>query len=227
MIQFPSSTLINKPVPKAAFYKHLDVNARLKTRFVEDMDRIVWLAKLAPSTLNVEDGKAVHEITVFHVLLKSADVPDDVFLAIDRQMPRHALFLLQFEDRYRLLLNYKEWIDESKGTFNIIRPFRTEWTDGDKLHLSINATNMDNLYESFAGQISGFGTDKAADTKRIIDLQQQLAQKQRAVEALQKKVRTERQFNRQMRLNAEARALKKELAALQKGIDNMTTKNNN
>jgi hypothetical protein len=227
VLKIPITAIVDKIVPKSAFYKHLDVNARLKARFVEDIDRIVWLAKLASSTLNVEDGKAVHEITVFHALLKSADVPDDVFLAIDRQMPRHVLFLLQFEERYRLLLNYKEWIDESKGTFRIIKSFRTEWTDGDTLQLSINASNMDKLYEAFAGQISGFGTNNAADTKRIIDLQQQLAQKQRAVEALQKKVRAERQFNRQMQLNAEARALKKELAALQEEIDNMTTKNNN
>lgn len=227
MIPFPSSTLVGKPVSKTAFYKHLEVNARIKTRFVQDIDRIVWLAKLSPSTLNVEDGKAVHEIVVFHVTLKSEDVPDDVFLTIDRRMPRHVLFLLQSGEHYRLLLNYKEWIDESKGTFRIIKSFRTEWTDGDTLQLSINASNMDKLYESFAGQISGFGTDNAADTKRIIDLQQQLAQKQRAVEALQKKVRTERQFNRQMQLNAEARALKKEVEALQAEIGNMTTKNNN
>ena len=57
MIQFPPSTLVNKPVPKTAFYRHLDVNARLKARFVEDIDRILWWTKLAPSTLHVEDGK--------------------------------------------------------------------------------------------------------------------------------------------------------------------------
>ncbi len=227
MIQFPPSTLINKPVPKTVFYKHLDMNARLKTRFVEDIDRIMWLAKLAPSTLNVVNGQTVHEITVFLVCLKNNDVPDDVFLTIDRQMPRHVIFILQFDERYCLLLNYKEWIDEGKGTFRIIKSFRTEWTDGDALQLSINASNMDKIYESFAGQISGFGTYKAADTKRIIDLQQQLVQKQRMVEVLQKKVRTEKQFNRQMQLNTEARALKKEVAALQAEIDNTTMKNIN
>lgn len=224
MIQFPLSTYVNKPVPKTAFYKHLEINARIKNRFVEDIDRIVWLAKLAPSTLNVEDGKVVHEITVFQVVLKCADVPDDVFLTIDRQMPRHVLFVLQFEKRSRLLLNYKEWIDESKGTFRIIQSFHTEWTDGESLQLAIDGSTMDKVYESFAGQISGFGTDNSADTKRIINLQQQLAQKQQAVETLQKKVRSEKQFNRQMLLNTEARNLKKELITLQEEINRLTTK---
>lgn len=219
ILRLPEATLINKAVPKTAFYKHLDVNARLKARFVEDIDRILWLAKLASSTINVEDGKTVHEITVFHVTLKCEDVPDDVFLTIDKQMPRHILFILQFEERYRLLLNYKEWIDESKGTFRIIQSFRTAWTDSEALQLTIEGATLDKVYESFAGQISGFGTTNAADTKRIIELQQQLMQKQRAVEALQKKVRSEKQFNRQMQLNAEARNLKRELEMLQEEIN--------
>ena len=194
MIQFPPSTLVNKPVPKTAFYRHLDVNARLKARFVEDIDRILWWTKLAPSTLHVEDGKTVHEITVFHVTLKCEDVPDDVFLTIDKQMPRHILFVLQFEECYRLLLNYKEWIDESKGTFRIIRSFRTAWTNSEALQLTIEGATLDKVYEAFA------------------------------VEALQKKVRAEKQFNRQMRLNEEARNLKRELAMLQKEINQLTIK---
>lgn len=219
MIQFPPSTLVKKTVPKTAFYKHLDVNARLKARFMEDIARILWWAKLAPSTLHVEDGKTVHEITVFHVALKCEDVPDDVFLTIDKQMPRHILFVLQFEERCCLLLNYKEWIDESKGTFRIIQSLRTAWTDSEVLQLTIEGATLDKVYESFAGQISGFGTTNAADTKRIIELQQQLMQKQRAVETMQKKVRSEKQFNRQMQLNAEARNLKRELEMLQREID--------
>ena len=219
MIQFPSSTYVNRAVPKTAFYRHLDVNAKMKARFVDDIERIVWLAKLAPSTLNIEDGKTVHEIAVFHVTLKQEDVPDDVFLLIDRQMPRHVLFVLQFEGQYRLLLNYKEWIDETKGTFRIIRSFRTEWMNDESLALRIEGMSLDKVYESFAGQISGFGTRSADDTKRIIELQESLKQKQRTIEALQKKVRVEKQFNRQMQLNAEARTLKEEVAYLQEKIN--------
>ena len=224
MIQFPSSTFVGKNVPKAAFYKHMEINAKLKARFVEGIERIVWWVKLSPSTLNAEDGESVHEITVFLVSLKSKDMPDDVFAAIDRQMPRHTVFVLVSGQRYRLLLNYKEWADPRKGTFRIIQSFRTEWTDDESLRLTIKGSNMDKVYESFAGQVSGFGTDNDADTKRVITLQQQLTQKQQAVEVLQKKTRSEKQFNRQLQLNAEARTLKKELAALQEEIDRITNR---
>lgn len=218
MIQFPQSTLVGKNVPKTAFYKHLEVNTKLKARFVEDIERIEWWAKLAPSTLNVEDGKVVHEITVFWVTLKSEDVPDDVFTAIDRQMPRHVIFVLQFGENYRLLLNYKEWTDPVKGTFRIIRSFRTAWTDGESLRLTIEGSTMDKVYESFAGQVSGFGTNKAEDTRRVIDLQQQIESLQRQIIALQKRIKTEKQFNRQIELNTEARALKSSLHELQQHL---------
>ena len=51
MIDYPVSTLVGKPVPKNAFYKHLELNTRLRTRFVEDVEKIVWAAKYTPSTL--------------------------------------------------------------------------------------------------------------------------------------------------------------------------------
>ena len=94
MLNFPASTHVNRLVPKTAFYKHLEMNTRLKMRLVEDVERIQWLYKLAPSTMNVDAGKVVHEIVVLRVTLKVEDMPDDAFLAIDRQMPRHVVFVL-------------------------------------------------------------------------------------------------------------------------------------
>lgn len=224
ILDFPTSTHVDRLVPKTAFYKHLEINAKLKSRFVEDIDRIQWLAKLAPSTLNVEDGKTVHEISVFMVSLKTENVPGDVFLAIDKQMPRHMLFILKYDVRYSLLLNYKEWADPAKGTFSIIQSFRTGWIDEESVRLTLDGSTMDRMYESFVGQISGFGTRNTTNIKRIIELQEQLKQKQRTVEALQKKVRAEKQFNRQLQLNAEARVLKAEVAALQDEINKLKKK---
>ena len=224
ILQFPASTHVGKLAPKTAFYKHLEINARLKTRFVEDVERIEWLYKLAPSTMNVDDGKLVHEIVVFQVQLKAEDTPDDVFLSIDRQMPRHVVFLLRFADRGRLLLNYKEWADVDKTRFNILKTFRTEWMPLAEVKLELAGSSLDNIYEAFAGQISGFGTTNATDTKQIMTLQDELTRKRRTAEALKKRVRNERQFARQMELNSEARALKREIAKLEEKLTTLENK---
>lgn len=218
-LHYPESTIVGKSVPKNAFYKHLDVNAKMKQHFVDDVVRIDWLYKLAPSTINVEDGKQVHEIVVFSAQLKSQDCPDDVFLFIDKNMPRHVVFILEFEGWYKLLLNYKEWLDPKVGTFRIVQSFASEWLSEEDINLPLSGQSMDVLYESMAGSISGFGTTNGEDTKRIIELETQIAKAKRDVETLQKRIRNERQLNRQMELNGEARKLKSQIALWQKELD--------
>lgn len=214
ILQFPETTLFGKLVPKTAFYRHLDVNTKIKQRFVDDVSTITWLYKLSPSTFNVQDGTNVHEIVLFHVVLKVKDCPNDVFLFIDKNMPRHVVFLLQCEDEYRLLLNYKEWQDQSAGTFHIVKNFASDWMSYNGLTLPIEGQSMDKVYEVFAGYISGYGTKSNEATKRIVELENLIVQKTRLAEALQKKVRLEKQVNRQFEMNSEARAIKREIAFL-------------
>ena len=214
-LKFPPSTKVGKPVPKNAFYKHLEVNAKIKQHFVDDVVGINWLYKFAPSTLNVADGTKVHEIVIFSAGLKSKDCPDDVFLFIDQNMPRHVIFILEYESKYKILLNYKEWKDEKAGQFKIVKTFSTEWLTSDQINLSIEGQTMDAIYEVMAGQVSGFGTTKSEDTKRLVELEALITKGKKDVEALQKKIRNERQLNRQMELNGEARSLKKQIAQWQ------------
>ena len=214
-LKFPPTTIVGKPVPKNAFYKHLEVNAKMKQHFVDDVVSIHWLYKLAPSTINVEDGKLVHEIVVFSASLKSKDCPNDVFLFIDRNMPRHVVFVLEYEDRYKVLLNYKAWKDGQNSQFDIIKTFATDWLTDGQLLLTLEGQTMDALYEAMAGQVSGFGTTKAEDTKRIVELEGLINKAKREVESIQKRIRNERQLNRQMELNGAARGIKKKIAQWQ------------
>lgn len=220
-LKFPRTTMVGKPVPKTAFYKHLEVNTKIKQHFVDDVTRIDWLYKLAPSTINVEDGKLVHEIVVFSAELKSKDCPDDVFLFIDQNMPRHVVFILEYDNRYKVLLNYKEWKDGQNGQFKIIKTFATNWLADDQLVLNLEGQNMDALYEALAGQVSGFGTKKAEDTKRIVELEGLIDKAKREVATIQKRIRNERQLNRQMELNGEARGIKKQIAQWQNELQEL------
>ena len=214
-LKFPPTTIVGKPVPKNAFYKHLEVNVKMKQHFVDDVASIHWLYKLAPSTINVEDGKQVHEIVVFSAVLKDKDCPNDVFLFIDRNMPRHVVFILEYENRYKVLLNYKQWKEGQNSQFDIIKTFATDWLTAERLLLTLEGQTMDALYEAMAGQVSGFGTTKAEDTKRIVELEGLINKAKREVESIQKRIRNERQLNRQMELNGAARGIKKKIAQWQ------------
>ena len=220
-LKFPQTTFVGKPVPKNAFYKHLEVNAKIKQHFVEDVASIHWLYKLAPSTIPVEDGKLVHALVVFSAVLKAKDCPNDVFLFIDRNMPRHVVFILEYEDRYKVLLNYKAWKEGQNSRFDIIKTFATDWLTAERLLLTLEGQTMDALYEAMAGQVSGFGTTKAEDTKRIVELEGLIDKAKREVESIQKRIRNERQLNRQIELNGAARGIKKQIAQWQSELQKL------
>ena len=75
---------------------------------------------------------------------------------------------------------------------------------------------MDAIYENMAAVISGYGTSRSEETKSMVELESLIQKGRKEIAALQKRVRTERQFNRQLELNNEARALKKKVAEWEK-----------
>ncbi len=212
MIVFPNSTLVGKPVPKTAFYRNLEVNAQVKQRFVDDVASITWSAKIAPSTLNVTDGKTVHEIAVFRMELKGKEVPTEVLTFIDRQMPRHTLFLLQHEEEFCLYVNYKEWHDATNSQFDIVKSFQTEWTSANNLSLELDGRDMDIIYSSIVKQIAG-----AVITSEAKDIHSAVAQTKeheallQKIAALEAKVAKERQPKKKFELHQQLVNLKKGL----------------
>lgn len=158
MYNLPQSTIVNRVIPKKTFVNQLGANTRMKDHFTNDVVRVEWLAKLAPSTINVADGKEVHEITIFLVPIKDENCPDDIFSFIDGMIPRHTLFILRWGDMTCLHLNYKEWMESSTNTdktFRIAKTYRSQWRKDTEISLSIEGLTMDAIYEALVRQVAG------------------------------------------------------------------------
>ena len=158
MYNLPQSTIVNRVIPKKTFVNQLGANTRMKDHFTNDVIRVEWLAKLAPSTINVADGKEVHEITIFLVPIKDENCPDDIFSFIDGMIPRHTLFILRWGDMTCLHLNYKEWMESSTNTdktFRIAKTYRSQWIKDTEISLSIEGLTMDAIYEALVRQVAG------------------------------------------------------------------------
>lgn len=158
MYNLPQSTIVNRVIPKKTFVNQLGANTRMKDHFTNDVVRVEWLAKLAPSTINVADGKEVHEITIFLVPIKDKNCPDDIFSFIDGMIPRHTIFILRWGDMTCLHLNYKEWMESSTNTdktFRIAKTYRSQWRKDTEISLSIEGLTMDAIYEALVRQVAG------------------------------------------------------------------------
>lgn len=210
LLRYPETTLFGKTVPKKYFYDQLEVSAKMKQRFVNDIEEIVWLYKLAPTTLNVQKGEQVGEIDIMLCPLKDVDCPVDVFKFISQKIPHHIVFILQYGNSYRLLIQYGQ------------DSFVSSWSKQEELSLKIEGQTIDRIYDGFVGQLTGIGSRDSESLQEIIRLKKEIKKLSDKIDTMQRQIRREPQLNRQMAMNGEARALKQQLQALKKQLEDKT-----
>lgn len=127
MLDLPTSTALNKRIPKQKFYEHSDISPALKKTFSEQVKSIHWRNKIAPDVLSLAAGKEVEELEVFELRLTDAQIDEAVLRLIDRAIPYHILFLLIWEDRMRLAIAYKETPAEKSAGVRVERYYYTDW----------------------------------------------------------------------------------------------------
>ena len=216
MLGLPKSTEFNRRIPKQKFYENLTVSPALKRIFVEQIRVIWWRNKIAPATMNLAAGEAVTEIEVFEVCLSAPQLDEAVLRQIDKEIPYHILFLLEYEGKYQAWTAYKEAAGSGTNAFRVGSYYHTDWMKEAALPLKLDGLNTDKVYENFVRQIAGEAlTSGAGETlKESVERDTRRQELEKQIAALQVKVRRERQLNKQVQLNAELKRLKKELEEL-------------
>ena len=216
MLGLPKSTEFNRRIPKQKFYENLTVSPALKRIFVEQIRVIWWRNKIAPSTMNLAAGETVTEIEVFEVCLSTPQLDEAVLRQIDKEIPYHILFLLEYEGKYQAWTAYKEAAGSGTNAFKVGTYYHTDWMEEAALPLKLDGLNTDRVYENFVRQIAGETlTSGAGETlKESVERDKRRQELQKQITALQVKVRRERQLNKQVQLNTELKRLKKELEEL-------------
>lgn len=217
MLGFPKSTEFNKRIPKQKFYDNLTVSPPLKRSFVDQIRIIYWANKIAPSTLNLAEGKNVTEIEVFHIRLNQKTLDENVLKQIDREIPYHILFILEQDGRYKAVIGYKEAAGSGKAAFKVDRYYQTEWMPEEELPVHLDGLNIDAVYENFVQQIAGDVLQAATpqeSLKESVARDDRRDALQKQINKLQAKIRKEKQLNQQMEMNAELKKLRRELEEL-------------
>lgn len=217
MIGLPKTTEFNKRIPKQKFYENMDISLALKRIFVEQVRIIYWKNKIAVSTTNLAAGANVTEIEVFEVRLNSPVLDDSLLRQIDKEIPYHILFLLEYDGKYQAWIGYKEAAVSGNKAFKVNGYYHTEWLVEDELPLKLEGLSVDAVYENFVRQIAGdeLKTESAGESlKESVARDEQKQQLQKQITTLQAKIRKEKQLNKQMQMNTELKKIKKELEAI-------------
>ncbi|ALF46784.1 DUF4391 domain-containing protein [Campylobacter concisus] len=198
-IELPKSTEFNKKIkiPKQKFYENLEISPSLKKIFIEQVDKIIWSNKIASSTTNLAGGDLVKEIEVFEVSLKSPSLDDELLRHIDRAVPYHIVFILEYQDRYKVCISYKETAISGNMAFKVNSYYYTDWQNKQDLHLKLESLNLDTAYENFIRQIAGDKLQNLILGESLKESVARLEQKellQRQILALESKILKEKQL---------------------------------
>ncbi len=213
MLGLPKSTEFNRRIPKQKFYENLDISPALKRVFIDQVKTIYWKNKIAPSTMNLEEGSNVTEIEVFEIKLNNAELSEQLLRQIDKEIPYHILFLLSKDDKYQAWIGYKE-ASTGNNAFKVNSYYHTEWYTEDELSVKLEGLNLDAVYENFVRQIAGeklsaMGEDETL--KDSVEREEMRNKLKSQIAKLEKQARSEVQPNKKFELVKRVNAYKKRL----------------
>lgn len=215
MLGLPTSTDYNKRIPKQKFYDNISVTPVMKRIFIDKIKSIYWRNKIAPTTINLAAGDYVTEIEIFEIKLEEQNLEESVLRLIDREIPYHIVFLLEYDGLYQAWTAYKESIVGGKNAFKVDSYYHTDWLIENDVPLMIEGLNIDSVYENFVRQIAGNELSNEGETlKTSVNRANKRKELVKKISILEAQVRREKQVNKQVELNSRLKKYKKELEDL-------------
>lgn len=213
MLKFPEKTYCNRKLPKKVFYEHLPMTPKLERAFVDGIAGIRLRNVLSPDTMNIAKSEGFAEIGVIEIALKTYPLDEYVLEVVDRVLPFYALYLIEYKGKYQAYIGYKE-----KTAAKVSRYFHSERVDFDALPLSVEGKSVEEIYSNFVVQVSGgaLAPETLEDLKQTIENNMEMQKLEEQIAALAKKIRTEKQFNRQIELSNQKRELERLLKEMKK-----------
>ncbi|WP_019537242.1 DUF4391 domain-containing protein [Paenibacillus ginsengihumi] len=215
MFQLPSSTLVNRKIPKNKFYEKLQANHHLKELFTEQVESIIWKHKLSKDTIRLEPKEDIEEIQIFEIHLKEQTYSLDLLRSIDKAIPYPILHILMYEDQAKLAIAYKER-NQTDDNRSVVRSYHeTDWQPVESIELNIlQGLDLKTVYENIIRQLLPIKVKPEIELSAVLERQAQIDKLTQECERLESKLRAEKQFNKKVELNMELQRKRKELNQL-------------
>jgi len=214
MFALPPNTVVGKKIPKTKFYQHLSISSKEKQVFIDEIEAIIWHHKLSPDTIAICAGDLVQEIQIFEIQLRQKQFNPIILRLIDQAVPYHILYLLVWKNDGCLAIGYKERKGQTEEYGRVVQYYYSEWMPRDSIKPEFTGLSLDTMYDNLVRQILPEEQPQLKNLKDTILLQKEIERQRRVCEILEKKVKNERQFNIQIRLNRELRREWKKLESL-------------
>ena len=220
LFDYPTKARFGRKIPKSKLYENASANTKLKDKFVNQIEKIVWQYKLAPNTLNLDATNKVPEIQVFDIFLKTKEVDQVLLEVIDKAIPLPIIFQIHKGNKVKIKAAYKRPSESANNKWVIESYFESEWLDKYSTKQPMpQALDLGKLYEQILKSLMPFEVISRKTTQTLdeqVGIINQINSLQKDLDKLNSKYKKEKQHNRQFEINKQIKLKQKELNHLTK-----------
>jgi hypothetical protein len=220
LFDYPTKARFGRKIPKSKLYENASANTKLKDKFVNQIEKIVWQYKLAPNTLNLDATNKVPEIQVFDIFLKTKEVDQVLLEMIDKAIPLPIIFQIHKGNKVKIKAAYKRPSESANNKWVIESYFESEWLDKYSTKQPMpQALDLGKLYEQILKSLMPVEVTSSKTTQTLdeqVGIINQINSLQKELDKLNSKYKKEKQRNRQFEINKQIKLKQKELNHLTK-----------
>ena len=220
LFDYPTKARFGRKIPKSKLYENASVNTKLKDKFINQIDKIIWQYKLAPNTLNLDATDKVPEIQIFNIFLKTKEVDQALLEVIDKAINYPIIFQIHKGNKVKIKAAYKRPSESANNRWVIESYFESEWLDKDTTKQPMpQALDLGKLYEQILKSLMPVEVASSKTTQTLdeqVGIINQINSLQKELDKLNSKYKKEKQRNRQFEINKQIKLKQKELNHLTK-----------
>lgn len=211
---WPPKTLVNRVIPKTKLYVNARLSSALRQAIVSDVQQIIWRAKMAPETLHLSATDDVPEIQVIEIVMRKRDIHEGILAVIDRAIPFPIVFELVYAGHMRMAAAWKRR-GTSEGKWLLSDYLFTRWMPGDSPRKGLPiALDLGGLYLQILTGIAPYPPRTGESLPDYFERLRRIRALEKGRERLEKQMIREKQFNRKVEINAQVRAIQREIGLL-------------
>jgi len=218
LFDYPTKARFGRKIPKSKLYENASINTKLKDKFINQIDKIVWQYKLAPDTLNLDATDKVAEIQIFDIFLKTKEVDQTLLEVIDKAIPLPIIFQLHKDNKIKIKAAYKRPSESANNKWVIESYFESEWLDKYSAKQPMpQVLDLGKLYEQILKSLMPAEVVNSKTTQTIdeqVGIINQINSLKKELDKLKSKYKKEKQRNRQFEINKQIKQTQKEIDTL-------------
>ena len=199
MFGLPANTEVGTQLPKKSIYAKFAMNSSEKEKFDADISSIV-IAN-AVDGRHLAEGEKVKSFYVLSVQLKQKDYDPKNILTLVKLINQNILFALVYEEQVQFAIHHTKLITSS-------------WQSTAEANISLSGLDLDAVWENIVKGVGNIDVTEGNTLTEQIKVEDARVKITAQIASLQKKLNSEKQFNRQIEINAQIKALRKQLMEL-------------